>query len=107
IYRQPIFQTRCNRAADLISLPSKALIRIKAPRAMAITLAFIPSPLLPPERRMTTEAARLRQRAHWYREFAKLGTLHEQEWRGQMADYFDRLADQAEKNAETPPAKNH
>ena len=45
---------------------------------------------------MTTEAARLRQRAQWYRDFAKLGNLQEEAWRNQMADYFDRLADNAE-----------
>jgi len=56
---------------------------------------------------MTTEAARLRQRAQWYREFAKLGTLQEQEWRSEMANYFDRLADEAEKSAETSRPKNH
>jgi hypothetical protein len=58
-------------------------------------------------RKMTTEVARLRQRANWYREFAKLGTLQEREWRSEMADYFDQLADQAEKAAERSPANNH
>lgn len=49
---------------------------------------------------MTAEPARLRQRAQWYREFAKLGNSHEREWRFQIADYFDRLAEQAEKDGE-------
>ena len=49
---------------------------------------------------MTSEAARLRRRAQWYREFAKLGNSHESEWRFQIADYFDHLAEQAEKDSE-------
>jgi hypothetical protein len=55
---------------------------------------------------MATEAARLRQRAQWYRDFAKLGNLQEQTWRQQMAEYFDDLADQAERNAEALPTGN-
>jgi hypothetical protein len=55
---------------------------------------------------MADEADRLRRRAQWYREFAKLGNSHEMEWRFQMADYFDRLADQAEKSAEDWNVKN-
>jgi len=45
---------------------------------------------------MTTEAARLRKRAQWYRDFAKLGTAYERVWRHQMAEYFDRQADLVE-----------
>jgi hypothetical protein len=56
---------------------------------------------------MTTEVARLRQRAQWYREFAKLGTLQEQKWRSEMANYFDQLADQAEKSSVPPRTQNH
>jgi hypothetical protein len=56
---------------------------------------------------MTTEATRLRQRAQWYRDFAKLGTLQEQEWRGQMAEYFDRLADEAEKPSQISPKERN
>ena len=56
---------------------------------------------------MMTEAARLRQRAQWYRDFAKLGNLQEQAWRNQMADYFERLAETAERNGapDRPTAK--
>ena len=56
---------------------------------------------------MMTEAARLRQRAQWYRDFAKLGNLQEQAWRNQMAEYFDRLADTAEQDTKPkgPTAK--
>ena len=46
---------------------------------------------------MTTEPLRLRKRAQWYRDFAQLGTMYERVWRHQMADYFDRLADDVEK----------
>jgi hypothetical protein len=55
---------------------------------------------------MMTEAARLRQRAQWYRDFAKLGNLQEQAWRNQMADYFDRLADNAENNDDATKGPN-
>ena len=60
-----------------------------------------------PDAKMMTEAARLRQRAQWYRDFAKLGNLQEEAWRNEMADYFDRLAEQAEHDAEASPIKNH
>jgi hypothetical protein len=58
----------------------------------------------PPDIEMMTEAARLRQRAQWYRDFAKLGNLQEEAWRNQMADYFDRLADNAENDGTTEGA---
>jgi len=48
---------------------------------------------------MTTEIERLRKRAQWYRDFAKLGTAYERNWRSQMADYFDRMADEMAKRA--------
>ena len=51
---------------------------------------------------MTTEPLRLRKRAKWYRDFAELGTVHERVWRQQMADYFDRLADEIEKKDGEP-----
>jgi hypothetical protein len=51
---------------------------------------------------MPTEAARLRKRAQWYRDFAKLGTAYERAWREQMAEYFDRMADELEKPPEDP-----
>jgi len=54
---------------------------------------------------MLTEAARLRRRAQWYREFAQLGNSQEKEWRLQIAEYFDRLADQAEKDAQASDDK--
>jgi len=54
---------------------------------------------------MTTEGTRLRQRAQWYRDFAKLGTRQESEWRGQMAEYFERLAEQSERTAESDTPK--
>jgi len=56
---------------------------------------------------MMTEAARLRQRAQWYRDFAKLGNLQEEAWRNEMADYFDRLAEQAEHDAQASLRQNH
>jgi len=60
-----------------------------------------------PEANMMTEAARLRQRAQWYRDFAKLGNLQEEAWRNEMADYFDRLAEQAEHDAQASLRQNH
>ncbi len=54
---------------------------------------------------MTSEAMRLRQRAQWYRDFAKLGTGQEREWRCQMAEYFERLAEQSERDAEAGSPK--
>jgi hypothetical protein len=46
---------------------------------------------------MSNEVEELRTRAQWYRDFAQLGTPDERVWRFQMADYFDRMADGAEK----------
>lgn len=63
-------------------------------RLIRIKPAAGPRCYLPP---MTTEPLRLRKRAQWYREFAKLGTMQERVWRQQMADYFDRLAEEIEK----------
>lgn len=54
---------------------------------------------------MSSELERLRKRAQWYRDFAKLGTAYEQVWRLKMADYFDRLADGAEERGRGPDAK--
>ena len=39
----------------------------------------------------------LKKRAQWYRDFAKLGTNYERQWRLQMAEYFDRLAEAQDK----------
>ena len=54
---------------------------------------------------MTSEATRLRQRAQWYRDFARLGTEQEREWRTQLADYFERLAEQADHDGDKAPAE--
>ena len=73
---------------DGIPLPLRARLRERTPHRQ--------------NTKMMTEATRLRQRAQWYRDFAKLGNLQEEAWRNEMADYFDRLADDAENGGVTP-----